>query len=42
MNPMAILIMGSGLGIIAAAMVSLGLIERQGNRYQNGVVATAS
>ena len=29
------------LGIIAAAMVSLGLIERQGDRYQNGVVAAA-
>lgn len=29
------------LGIIAAAMVSLGLIERQGNRYQNGIVAAA-
>jgi hypothetical protein len=27
------------LGIITAAMVSLGLIERQGNRYQNGAVA---
>jgi SAM-dependent methyltransferase len=29
------------LGIIAAAMVSLGMIERQGDRYQNGVVAAA-
>ena len=29
------------LGIIAAAMVSLGLIERQGDRFQNGEVAGA-
>ena len=29
------------LGIIAAAMVSLGMIERQGNRYQNGAAAAA-
>ena len=27
------------LGIIAAAMVSLGLVERQGNLYQNGAIA---
>jgi ubiquinone/menaquinone biosynthesis C-methylase UbiE len=29
------------LGIIAAAMVSLGLLERQGNLYQNGAIAGA-
>lgn len=29
------------LGIIAAAMVSLGLLERRGNLYQNGAIAGA-